>query len=237
MKTYVLVHGSWHGAWNWHRVMPILEAAGHHAFAPDLPAHGRDTTPTRVATLDHCVDFLCAFLNGIEGKVILLGHSKNGIVISQVAERCPEKIEKLVYLAAYLIPDGKCQRDYAMQDKEGVLKPHVTFHAETNATTLAPAIYREGLYADCGEEIIALANVMLRPEPFDSAITPLQLSDGKFGSVPRIYIACTNDKAVGPAIQRKMYTEMPCAKVFTMNTSHSPFFSRPAELAAILMEL
>ncbi len=237
MKTYVLVHGSWHGAWNWHRVIPVLEAAGHRVFAPDLPAHGRDTTPSRLATLEHCVDYLYDLLQGIEGKVILLGHSKNGIVISQVAERCPEKIEKLVYLAAYLVPDGKCQRDYSMQDLEGVLKPYVTFHEESNATTLASPIYREGLYADCGEDIIALANVLLRPEPFDSAVTPLRLSDEKFGSVPRIYIECTNDKAVGPAIQRRMYSEMPCEKVYTMNTSHSPFFSRPAELAAILMEL
>jgi hypothetical protein len=171
------------------------------------------------------------------GKVILVGHSKNGIVISQAAEYRPQKIEKLVYLAAYLIPNGKTQREYSMQDTAGVLKPYVHVHADVNATTLDPAIYREGLYADCDENIVQLANVLLSAEPIETGITPLQLSDENFGSVPRVYIECTLDKAVTPFIQQKMYTELACEKVYQMETSHSPFFSKPQELVEILVGL
>jgi pimeloyl-ACP methyl ester carboxylesterase len=42
MSTYVLIHGSWHGAWCWHKIIPRLEAAGHKVIAPDMPRHGRD---------------------------------------------------------------------------------------------------------------------------------------------------------------------------------------------------
>ena len=177
MKTFIFIHGSWHGSWNWHRVVPILEQLGHRAIAIDLPGMGRDKTLVQQVKLQTSVKAVCKIIDQIEDKVILVGHSKNGIVISQVAEYRPQKIEKLVYLAAYLIPNGKTQREYSMQDTGGVLKPYVQLHPELNATTLDSVIYREGLYADCDEHIVQLAQVLLSAEPFETGITPLQLSD------------------------------------------------------------
>lgn len=237
MKTFILIHGSWHGSWNWHRVVPILEQLGHRAIPLDLPGMGRDKTPVQEVTLEKSVQAVCDCMDSVEGKVVLVGHSKNGIVISQAAEYRPEKIEKLVYLAAYLIPNGKTQREYSMMDTEGVLKPYVHLHSDLNATTLDPAIYFEGLYADCDPHIEQLARVLLSAEPISTGITPLQLSAERYGSVPRVYIECTLDKAVTPFIQQKMYRDMPCEKVYQMESSHSPFFSQPVKLAEILVEL
>lgn len=237
MKTFILIHGSWHSAWNWHKVVPLLEKAGHKAVAIDLPGMGRDKTPIQEVKMKTTVEKLCQLIDSIPGKVILVGHSKNGIMISQVAEFRPDKIEKMVYLAAYLIPNGKTQRDYSVQDTEGWLKPYVTQHTETASTTLQPEIYKEGLYHDCEEYITELAKVLLGHEPVESGITPLELSEENFGRVPRVYIECTEDRAVTPFIQRKMYTETPCEKVYSMATSHSPFFSQPKELTEILCEI
>ncbi len=237
MKTFVLIHGSWHSAWNWHLLIPILEKAGHRAIAIDLPGMGRDKTPIGEVKMKTTVEKICALIDQLEGKVILVGHSKNGIMIAQAAEYRPNKIEKLVYLAAYLIPNGKTQREYSLQDTQGVLKPYVTLHEELNATTLEPEIYKEGLYADCADYITDLAKRLLSHEPVESAITPLQLTQENFGRVPRVYIECTEDRAVTPFIQKKMYTELPCQSVYQMATSHSPFFSRPQELAHILCSL
>ena len=183
------------------------------------------------------VEKICALIDSIPGKVILVGHSKNGIMISQAAEYRPDKIEKLVYLAAYLVPNGKTQREYSIQDTEGWLKPYVTQHPETGSHTLQAEIYREGLYHDCEEEITELAKVLLSHEPVESGTTPLQLTDENYGRVPRVYIECTEDRAVTPFIQRKMYEETPCEKVYSLPTSHSPFFSRPKELVEILLEV
>ena len=237
MKTFILIHGSWHSSWNWHRVIPILEKHGHKAIAIDLPGMGRDKTPINEVRMESTVDKICELIDSIENKVILVGHSKNGIMISQAAEARPDKIEKLVYLAAYLIPNGKTQKEYSMQDTHGVLKPYVTMHDRLNAHTLKPEIYKEGLYADCDDNITELAKLLLSHEPVESAIAPLRLSEEKFGSVPRFYIECTEDKAVTPFIQRKMYTETPCKKVYSLPTSHSPFFSKPQELCDILFEI
>ena len=183
------------------------------------------------------VEKICKLIDRVDGNVILVGHSKNGIMISQAAEYRPDKIEKLVYLAAYLIPNGKTQREYSIQDTTGVLKPYVTMYENLNAHTLQPEIYKEGLYADCEDDITELAKVLLSHEPVESGITPLQLTEQNFGRIPRVYIECTEDKAVTPFIQRKMYTETPCEKVYSIPTSHSPFFSRPQKLTDIFCEI
>ncbi|HEY6953828.1 MAG TPA: alpha/beta fold hydrolase [Flavisolibacter sp.] len=237
MKTYVLIHGSWHSAWNWHKVVPLIEKAGHKAIAIDLPGMGRDKTPIDQVKMETTVEKICALIDSIPGKVILVGHSKNGIMISQAAEYRPDKIEKLVYLAAYLVPNGKTQREYSVQDSEGWLKPHVVMNEEGNAHTLRPEIYKEGLYHDCPDDITELAKILLSHEPVESGITPLQLTEANFGRVPRVYVECTDDRAVTPFIQRKMYTETPCEKVYTLPTSHSPFFSKPKELVDILLKV
>src|SRR5436853_6371327 len=108
---------------------------------------------------------ICDLLDSVEGQVILVGHSKNGIMISQAAEYRPNKIEKLVYLAAYLIPNGKTQKEYSVQDTQGVLKPYVTMYENLNAHTLQHEIYKEGLYADCDDHITELAKLLLSHEP------------------------------------------------------------------------
>jgi pimeloyl-ACP methyl ester carboxylesterase len=232
-KTFILVHGSWHSAWNWHKVTPLLEMEGHKVHAIDLPGMGRDKTPIEKVTLDMSVRKVLEIIDSSPEKVILVGHSKNGIVISQAAEYRSDKIEKLIYLAAYLVPDGKTQREYSMQDTKGVLKPYVVRNEATQSTTLNQEIFKEGLYHDCDENIVELAKVILSAEPVITGATPLQLTDANFGRIPRYYIECTEDRAVTPFIQQKMYAELPVRKVYKMETSHSPFFSRPAELVAI----
>jgi alpha-beta hydrolase superfamily lysophospholipase len=237
MKTFILIHGSWHNAWNWHKVIPLLEKAGHKTIAIDLPGMGRDKTPIKDVRLKTTVEQICEIIDSVEDKVILVGHSKNGIMISQAAEYRPDKIDKLVYLAAYLIPNGKTQREYSIQDVGGVLKPYVKMSEDSSSHTLSPDIYKEGLYEDCGDDITEMAKYILSAEPVESGITPLELSEENYGRVPKIYIECSNDKAVTPFIQRKMYTETFCERVYRLPSSHSPFFSMPKKLVDILCEI
>jgi len=237
MKTFILIHGSWHNAWNWHRVVPLLNALGHKVFALDLPGMGRDKTPIQSVKMIETVQKLVEFINPLPGKVILVGHSKNGIMISQLAECIPNKIERLIYLAAYLIPDGKTQKEYSQQDIHGWLKPFVEFHPESQSTTLNPEIYREGLYHDCDPSISQMAKWILSHEPIESGSFCLKLTERSFGSLPRYYIECTEDRAVTPFMQQKMYLEMGVNEVYKLPSSHSPFFSMPESLVSIFQEI
>ena len=92
----MLIHGSWHNAWNWHKVVPLIEAAGHRVICIDLPGMGRDKTPVKEVTLQKSVAKITEVIDQQPDKLILVGHSKNGIMVSQAAEYRPDKMEALV---------------------------------------------------------------------------------------------------------------------------------------------
>jgi pimeloyl-ACP methyl ester carboxylesterase len=237
MSTYVLVHGSWHGAWCWYKITPLLEQAGHKVVALDLPGHGRDWTPVRDVSMQSYVDSVCKVLDAQREPVILVGHSRGGIVISQTAEHRPEKIRTLVYLAAFLIPNGEAMLPTALGDTESLIASNLTVNEEQGWHMLKEEAYQQALYADCSEEDVALARTLLTPEPNAPVATPLRTTNENFGRIPRVYIECLQDRGVSLALQRKMYAAMPCQKVISLNTSHSSFLTAPRELVSNLCSL
>ena len=116
MSTFVLIHGSWHGAWCWYKVIPRLERAGHRVIAPDLPSLGKDKTPISRVSLRLWTESVCQVLDAETEPVVLVGHSRGGMVISEVAESRPEKIKTLVYLCAFLLWNGESVMQVAQTD-------------------------------------------------------------------------------------------------------------------------
>lgn len=116
----VLVHGGLHGAWCWEHVVSLLREEGYTASAPDLPGMGQDRTPLPEVTLASTADFLAGYV-GSRQEVVLVGHSMAGPVISECAERVPEHLLGLVYLAANLVPSGQSIREAAGVDLDGVM--------------------------------------------------------------------------------------------------------------------
>ncbi len=101
--TVVLVHGAFHGAWCWDRVVPLLEAQGVPVVAFDLPGHGADPRPP--GDLHEHGDALRAVLEGIDGPIVVVGHSYGGAVISDGAAGV-DGVVHLVYLAAIVADAG-----------------------------------------------------------------------------------------------------------------------------------
>ncbi|CAM4514738.1 alpha/beta fold hydrolase [Paenibacillus endophyticus] len=238
MSTFVLVHGSWHGAWCWERIVPMLEEAGHRVIAVDLPGHGIDHTPLTEVNLKSYTDCLSAVLDKESEKVILIGHSMAGVVISQTAEYFPEKIEKLVYLCAFLPDNGQSLFDAFGIVDLGDDAPTAVYidEAQTYIGLNDEAIYSH-FYADCSEEDFQYAKSKLVKEPLIPSVTPVQVTEERFGSVPRVYIEGLRDKAIPIKLQRAMYAKMPCEQVITMDTDHSSFYSHPEELSVNLLSL
>ena len=108
MVNYILVHGGWHGAWCWDKVVPLLQAAGQMAYAPTLTGLGEKTallTP-EVGLDTHIQDVVDLIKTKNLQQVILVGHSYSGMVITGVAYRIPDRIAQLVYLDAATPRDG-----------------------------------------------------------------------------------------------------------------------------------
>jgi pimeloyl-ACP methyl ester carboxylesterase len=237
MSTFVLVHGSWHGAWCWYKLVPRLEKLGHTVIAPDLPSLGRDRTPVNRVSLATWRRHVCEVVDGVPGQVVLVGHSRGGIVISEVAEHRPERIQTLVYLCAFLLGDGQCLADVAASDASSLVAPNVVMSEDKASSVVRNEVLRDAFYGECSDDDVALARLCLQPEATIPLTTPLKLSPEKFGRVPRTYIECLRDRAIPIGLQRRMQANWPCERVLALDTDHSPFFSRPDELAGLLARL
>ena len=237
MSTFVLVHGAAHGGWCWYKVVAALERHGHTVLAPDLPGHGKDKTPVTAVTLQLYVDSVCKLLDAQREPVILVGHSMGGGIITQVAEERPDRIKCLVYLAAGLPRNGLPLLEWSQKETESAPLPNFEMAPDKISGAFREAGLREMFYGDCSEEDIVLAKLLLVPQALEPLTTPVKTSEAKWGRVPRVYIECLRDRAVTPSLQKRLYTAVPCQQVISMDTSHSPFFSAPGELARHLMAL
>lgn len=234
MTTFVLVHGSWHGAWCWQRLIPALTALGHRVLAPDLPGHGDDPTPAAEVTLRACADAVRGVVESAGEPVVLVGHSFGGVVITQVAELVPERIAGLVYLSAYLPGNRGSLSRLAALEKDNPVSLGLVRTPDGQALLLERTTVPELFYAGCPAEDVALALRLLRAEPVTPLVTPVAITEARAGRVPRAYIECLDDRAIPLWLQRQMQAARPCAPVLSLSTGHSPFFAAPGELAALL---
>lgn len=154
--------------------------------------------------------------------------------LSTVAEMRPRKLLGVAYLAAYMLRNGERVADFVRKDKDSLVPPNLRISKATLTDSLAEEAYRPALYADCADADVELARALLTPEPSLPALTRLRLSEGNYGSVRRHYIELTQDKAVSLSLQRKLIAASPCASVSSIEASHSAYFSRPGELAAVV---
>ncbi len=237
MSTYLLIHGGWHGAWCWDKVTPLLEAAGHTVIAPDLPGHGNDKTPIKDVTLDLYAQATVDFAAQAEEPVIVVGHSMTGLSNSQAVEMAPEKFKAQVFMAAFLLPSGKCLLDQAQPDVENLVLRNLTFSEDRSRMEFNLDAVDEALYGECSAEDVARAKTLLHAQASAPFGTPVQLSEARWGRVPRYYVTCLRDQAITPKSQKAMYTANPCKEVFTIDTDHSPFLSRPEELVEHLLTI
>ena len=236
MNTYVLIHGAWHGAWCWERVVPLLQDRGHKVIAPDLPGHGQDQTPMAQLTLETYTDCVCDILRQQTSHVILVGHSMGGLVISQAAERCPDKIGVLVYLSAFLLKNGECLMDVAQADSGAEVVANSIISDDGKSMSIRPEAVPHLFYGDCADADVQWAMARLCPEAAVVPATPVKVSEENYHLVAREYIECSLDRAISIGMQRAMHTATPCRNVVTMQTSHSPFISAPQALVEHLLD-
>ncbi len=232
MASFLLIHGAWQGAWCWREIAPRLEERGHQAIAIDLPGHGEDRSPPETVTLQDYVDRVNQAVNASKDRPILVGHSMGGL-IGLTAESVPDSIAALVYVAALVPPSG-----YSMMHFVSGFDPQylaqLQWAPDRRTALISPEGAREFLYPRCPPEIVESAFARFTPEPVAPYETPFSTTHERFGRVPRYYIECLRDRVVPLAVQRAMRTGVPFLGVYSLDTDHSPFFSAPEELAAIL---
>lgn len=237
---FVLIHGGFHGAWCWSRTIPELERLGHEAIAVDIPGHGarRHEEATMAGRLEAVVSVL-------RPGDVLVGHSGGGMEITRAADAAPDLVGHLVYLAAALPLEGLLMQEALVYrddaaasedyDVTGMLK-HLRIDDDGSMAFTSVEGARELFYHDCDVATAQWAFEHLTPERAgDTATTPVSVPRFWEASPPRSFIVCLRDRAqprwLADVTARRLGVE-PLA----IDTSHSPFLSRPAELAQRLIE-
>jgi pimeloyl-ACP methyl ester carboxylesterase len=237
-KTYVLVHGAWTSSAGLEQVKEQLEKAGQKVILVSLPGHGDDQTPPNTLTMDVYRDKTIEAINSIQGKVILVGHSMAGMVISAVAEKIPNRIDKLIYLAAILPANGQSMLDLATTDKDSYLGNALV----PSEDKLTIGVKKDAIVpAFCQDAPDGVKNVVVstfRAEPAIPLTNKVTLTMENFGRVPKYYIHTLQDHAVSPDLQKRMVAVAPnVKKEYSLDSSHTPFLSMPDQLVDLLLKI
>lgn len=237
-KTFVLVHGAWTSSAGLEQVKAQLEKAGQKVIVVSLPGHGDDQTPPNTLTIDVYRDKTIEAINSVQGKVILVGHSMAGMIISAVAEKIPNRIEKLVYLAAYLPANGQSMLDLANTDKDSYLGNALVPSEDKLTIGIKKDVIVPAFCQDAPEGVKNVVVSTFRAEPAIPFTNKVTLTAENFGRVPKVYIHTLQDHTISPALQKRMVAAAPdVRKEYSLNSSHTPFLSMPDQLVHVLLEI
>ena len=236
-QTYVLVHGAWQAPYVWDAVRTDLQNKGNKVIVVELPGHGADTTPTYQLSLDVYTNKVIDAISKTSGKVILVGHSMGGMVVTNVAEKIPARVGKLVYIGAFVPKTGQALGQLATTDPDSKLGPLLTQSADqltldVKRNSLTWLFINDGTAADKQK---VLDNY--RPEPAIPFGNPITLTATNFGSVEKVYIKTLQDIVISPAMQNRMIADAGIKTVYEVNTSHSPFLAQPQAVSSLLLKI
>ena len=225
-RPVVLVHGAWHGAWCWERVVPLLDAAGVATVAVDLPSV---SSPT--ATLRDDAECVRAAIDAIGGDAVLAGHSYGGAVISEAGVH--PNVVHLVYLTAFALEAGESAQDNTLTggDEPSDLGPAIGFGE--GVFTIKPEPGIAAFFHDCAPEVARSAAARLRPQ--SRAALGGAVEAAAWREKDATYVVCTDDRALPVALQRSNAARI--GSSVDWPTSHSPFLSRPDLVAGLLAEI
>jgi pimeloyl-ACP methyl ester carboxylesterase len=209
--TFVLVHGSWAGAWIWRDLIRVLREAGHAVYASTATGMG-DRAHLANAAIDLDV-FIADVVNLLEFEdltnVTLVGWSFGGMTITGVAERVPERLKQVVYLDSEVPADGQNFYDTgfvfegafvsegAEEARAAAITGDSTAGVEAGTPGFQPvfpgiADWLHGALKDPAVADWVFAN--LRPHPLLTMLQPVKLGNPAAAALPRAYVLCTADK-------------------------------------------
>lgn len=236
---FVLIHGGFHGAWCWSRTIPELERLGHEAIAIDMPGHGERRNED-----SNLSDRREAIVSVLRSGDVVVGHSGGGYDVTIAVDAATDLVSHVIYLAAGLPREGRTIPEaMANQNAEdgpfdgdvnGILK-YLRFSDDGGMEISEFEGAREFFYHDCDEPTARWAFERLTSEKFgDTSAAPVSVPRFWEADLPRSYILCMQDRSkprwLSDVVARRLGVEQ-----LTIDGSHSPFLSRPQELAELLV--
>ena len=224
----ILVPGFWLDASSWEKVAPVLEAAGHHLHPLTLPGkESVDTRRTGITLQDH-IDAVVEVVDGLPGRVVLVGHSGGGAIIHGVVDARPEKVKRAIYVDSGPLADG------------GVINDELP--AEGDDVPLPPwESFDDADLVDLDDRLRQEFRARAIPEPRGVAYGRQHLHDQRRYNVPATVITCGFPSAMlreWMAAGQPLIAELSRIRdveFVDLPTGHWPQFTKPAELAQAIL--
>lgn len=236
-KAFVLVHGAWQSPYAWETVKKDLLKAGYQVTVIQLPGHGSDHTDHKNLHMETYITYVSDTITTIGKKVILVGHSMAGMIISGVAEQIPDLIEKLVYIAAYVPADGQSAYALSLLDQQSLLGASLIVSEDQSQFDLIKKDIINIFCQDASDPIKQLILENYRPEPAAPFSDPVLLTAGRFGKTAKYYIETLQDHGIGNNLQKEMIKTAAITNVYQLNSGHTPSLSMPEELSNLLKKI
>ncbi|KAJ9177579.1 hypothetical protein P3X46_012786 [Hevea brasiliensis] len=247
---FVLIHTICHGAWVWHKLKPVLEAAGHKVTALDLVASGIDLRIIeQVGSFDAYSEPLLNFLETIpEGeKVILVGESCGGINVAIACDKYTDKIAAAVFHNS-LMPDTVHSPSYVLDKflevfpdwKDSVFESYTNGDDTITTVKLGPYLMENYIYTDCHPEDLELAKMSTRKgSTFREILAKREFFTKKgYGSIKKIYIYGDEDKIMTEDFHQWQIQNYKPEKLYVVpGGGHKLMLSRVNDLFTILQEV
>jgi pimeloyl-ACP methyl ester carboxylesterase len=234
MARIVLVHGAFAGGWIWEPLAERLRAAGHTVETPDLPGAGEDKTPVEKVRLEAYADRITGILDGSSEPAILVGNSMGGVVITEASAHRPEKVKRLVYVAAFMPGDGQSLIELTqLPEGAGDLVQETVVVSGDPPVGEVPDETKRASNEYCTPEVNEWAVAKAGRQPIIPFTEPVRLND-ESERIPRSYVISTKDRFIPPPLQRRMVKDRNVTDVVELETDHHPQLSRTEELAGIL---
>ena len=228
MTDFVLVHGAWHGAWCWKKILPSLWAKGHRAFPVTLTGVGdREHLMSPTIRLATHIDDVAAVIETEELKrVVLVGHSYGGLLITAVADRFAERVVRLVYLDAIVPHSGE---SWSSSHDESARQARRAGIARDGVIPPPPA----SAFGLTGEDA-AWVDRRQRPHPGAVYEDVLHFDEARVASLARTFVDCTSPALPTIEKSRQRVRSEPGWQAIEIATGHDPMISAPAQLLDIL---
>ncbi len=234
-ERFVLLHGAWHGGWCWDGVIRLLEKSGHVAEAPTMPGHAPGDDRSKV-TFNSYVEKIVQVLQRQPRPVILVGHSSAGMLLQSAAPKIPEKIARLVFHNAFIVPDGMAQFDVVPPEvAEGMIAAAKA--SPDNSVPVDEGFVRNVLLSGERKELQDALLERLTPQPLALFTTKVRTEAFNKLTIPKTVLFCKDDVSLPPGAFLGMAQNLGKFDLFDIPGGHETLFTNPDVIAQELIRI
>jgi pimeloyl-ACP methyl ester carboxylesterase len=233
-KHFVLIHGAWHGGWCWEGVINELEKSGHTAEAPTMPGHNPNDDRSDIK-FDNYVGKIVDVLNKQASPAVLVGHSSAGFLIQSAAPKVPNKIAQLIFLNAFILPNGKCQFDLVPPEASAGMAAAANASPENSVPVIEDFVRNQLMGGESAEMQDALI-CRLVSQPIALFTTPVNTLNFQKLTIPKTVVLCKDDASLPPGAYLEMSQGLGDYSLIEVAGSHEALFTNPCAVAQELIQ-